>query len=130
MSAYMCGEYHINSIVRYASVHKVTYFDGRDWKDVKGREQDVIEMLQAENAKSVNHRYSDDEPEAGYVYAKDGGKALGHIEVIKACHCLDYQSCEHDAWEASAAKKLLNSIESAAVRELPGYDEAAWEVRP
>ena len=48
------------------------------------------------------------------------------VQVIKACNCLDYQSCEHDGWEASEAKSFLDSLISAACHRLPGYDAAEW----
>ena len=55
--------------------------------------------------------------------------SLRPIDVIKACHCQEYQSCEHDGWETSTAKAIVDAIEGAASRALPGYDDAPWEIK-
>lgn len=99
----------------------------------------VANILRDENIRSVQNRYShrdiDDLP---------GDCALGLIQIttedlantrdyppmiiIKACHCVNYQSCETDDWEDTPACALLQNIEAAAVRQLPGYDDAPWGI--
>lgn len=53
---------------------------------------------------------------------------LTPIEVIKACDCLAYQSCEYDGWNDSKARRLLDDLKSAAINALPGYQEAPWGI--
>ena len=50
------------------------------------------------------------------------------VEVIKACHCFAYQSCEVSDWAGSWAKAACEAIESHAVRKLPGYQAAPWGI--
>lgn len=48
------------------------------------------------------------------------------VQVLKACDCLEYQSCEHDGWRASEARAVLEALRRAAWHALPGYDGAEW----
>ena len=50
------------------------------------------------------------------------------VQVIEACHGLAYQSCEAEEWEQSEACAIIQAIEAAAVRSLPGYEAAAWHL--
>lgn len=45
-------------------------------------------------------------------------------EAFKAIHSLEYQSCEHDEWESSEARRALDALQQALVRRLPGYSAA------
>ena len=71
MSAFICHDKHINAIVRWACKHNVTTYYGNPshkWSIV-GNEQATVDLLYAENVRSVNHRYPDqqsDEPGAIY----------------------------------------------------------------
>lgn len=97
----------------------------------------VANILREENIRSVQHRYPDVD-----IDELPGDYALGLIQItakglantrdyppmiiIKACHCVNYQSCETDDWKDTPACALLQKIEAAAVRRLPGYDDAPW----
>ena len=126
MSAFVVSHTHINAIVRWACRHNVAVQYGNPTRSLRaGQEQEMAEILLAENVKSVNYRYKEDTPVDPIVYdafATD----LRAIDVIKACQCLDYQSCEHPGWETSTAKKILDTIQRDAVTHLPGYDKAPW----
>jgi hypothetical protein len=50
------------------------------------------------------------------------------VVLIKAIHCYEYQSCEHDEWEKSKAADYCTALESMLVHELPGYDAAPWGI--
>jgi hypothetical protein len=52
--------------------------------------------------------------------------SLKAVEVLKMCDCLEYQSCEMEDWEQSPARRLIETIRWAAIRDLPGYEEADW----
>ena len=123
MSAFLCSDYHLSALAYYATrgARHALHTDGHYWNDPA----DVFRELRAENVKSVAYRYREDAESMGE------GQLAGHIDIaplvaIKACHCLAYQSCEHPEWEGSRAKKLLDLIETTAIRELPGYDAAPW----
>lgn len=129
MSAFICSDRHINAIVRFACKNnlRITHGNPSTFLAVPGNEQRVAEILLTENIRSVNYRYGLSDEDDVIVYdpfAPD----LRPIEVIKACDCLAYQSCEHPAWDESLACKLLHEIQRKAVQLLPGYDKAPWEV--
>jgi hypothetical protein len=129
MSAFICSHQHINAIVRWASRHNVTRWHSNPSRkySVAGNEQDTAALLYAENVKSVNYRYHDTIDSTGIIYdafAPD----LRPVEVIKACDCLTYQSCEHPEWDDSLASQLLKEIQRTAITKLPGYDKAPWAI--
>jgi hypothetical protein len=98
---------------------------------------DVGSMLWRENFASVGDRYPDDDPDdlpgSGvaavetllYRWARIAG-VLDPVVVLKAIHCYEYQSCEHDGWAGSQAKAFCEALTGHAVRGLPGYQQAPW----
>lgn len=98
-------------------------------------------ILYRENIRSVACRYPDDgwtdlpgpieKPENITIAHRDmlSGQYLGlkAVEILKLVNGLSYQSCETDNWEQTAAYHLLEAIKGAAIRTLPGYDDAPWE---
>lgn len=83
--------------------------------------------LLAENRRSVNHRYAEDEIEAPYTFTRIRG-ALHPVAILKALDCYEYQSCEHPEWPASEAYDFCQALRSRMIHELPGYHDAAWEI--
>ena len=128
MSAYVVSEYHINALVTYAAFARIGYYWQGKRREVQGDQRRVASVLHAENVRSVNARYSIADPAHGHEYRIELAN-LSDIGAIKACHGLAYQSCETDDWEETEAAAILRAIEASAVRKLPGYDEAAWELR-
>ena len=138
MSAYIVNDNHLSAIVRWACKNNVSVYSSNPVHHVTmgnmgpfripGSEDELVNILHAENIKSVNYRYGETDEPAKIVYDAFATR-LSAVECIKACHCLDYQSCEHDGWDASFAKAAVDAILEAATRELPGYDAAAWEVK-
>ena len=129
MSAFICSDKHINAIVHWASQNTVSVYHGNPstrWP-VTGQEQATSALLFAENVKSINHRYQETRPLTGIVFDASAPH-LRAIEVLKACICLDYQSCEHPQWQSSLACTLLQAIQSEAITQLPGYDNAPWQI--
>lgn len=88
----------------------------------------VASSLYRENARSVHARYGGEMPYAdcGTPIPSFAWLRFDPVQVIKACHCLAYQSCETDDWEETEAAAILRAIESAYVRRLIGYEEAEW----
>lgn len=129
MSAFIVNPNHISALVRWACRVRVNVFYGTPSRrlDIAGNEQEACDILLAENVVSFNYRY-DETVEATMVYDAFA-TSLRAIDVIKACHCLEYQSCEHPQWETSTAKAIVTAIEDASTRALPGYDDAPWEIK-
>lgn len=94
-----------------------------------GYESELGRALWLANLASLKARYgaddSDDELPAIRAY-KWTQTVRSAVQVIKDCHCLDYQSCEVRDWESTWAKSAIDAIERVAVRSLPGYEEAKW----
>jgi hypothetical protein len=106
----------------------------------------VANMLWRENLRSINHRYPDtvenqknapgkvSDAEEGYAVRPHDFQNIhgAHfhnfdpVQVIKAIHCYEYQSCEHPGWKDSQARAFVDALESKAVQALPGYEDAAW----
>lgn len=129
MSAFLCSDAHINTLVRYASKHGVTawYANPSRKLEVAGNEQETAALLYAENVRSVNYRYQEDSAVFPIVY-DHLTPLLTPVEIIKACQCLAYQCDESPTWGRSAAKALLEALKSKAITLVPGYDEAPWGI--
>lgn len=152
MSAYMIDRKHVQYLVTVAmsrrilgQSHCIRWFHNGQWHELgcsdRKRAAEVAQMLWDENFASINARYPDtiehpegspgviSEAEAGFVYGEHRDLFLHNIEpaqVLKACDCLEYQSCEHDGWETSEAHAFLVSLRSSAWRRVPGYEDAEW----
>lgn len=84
-------------------------------------------MLLAENRRSVNHRYREDELEEPYLYTPIIG--VPHpVIVLKAIRCYEYQTCEHPAWRYSEAYAFCQALLSRALHQFPGSDAAPWGI--
>lgn len=128
MSAFIVSDTHINALVRYASRHNVRAFHGNPLAmfKVKDNEQATAELLLAENVRSVNYRYRDNEIMT--ITYDPGAPILTAIQAIKAAQCLRYQSCECDDFEESIAFKLIEAIIADAIPRLDGYESASWAI--
>ena len=132
MSAFIVTDYHINALVSWAANkhghNAVSYYWNGRRRDVREDPKRIASVLYAENVRSVNARYSECGEPAGFKYRPIalGYTRLTPIAIIKACHCLGYQSCETSDWEQTEAFAILQGIEAAAVRMIDGYDDAAW----
>lgn len=89
------------------------------------RVRDVAIELNVENVKSFNHRYAhrNMDAESDTIAFSDAlikrlleGRPL--LGILQLRNSLAYNSCEHDAWEASNAKKMLDELETAILKEL------------
>ena len=130
MSAYLCSPTHI-------AVLAARLFPNDPDKAVR-----AAKILAKENVKSIMYRYNDcDTPDKAcqaflrmdyeaYIthivtlaknrkYLHPSALALPVPRVLGLIHCLNYQSCEHDEWPDSTAKRLLNKL----VKQLG----ATWE---
>lgn len=129
MSSYIVSNTHISAIVRWAASNKGSYWDSGASRryEITDNKQKVCQILLDANYKSVNTRYS--ENNSAVITYNPKAKALRPVEVIKACDCLAYQSCDDDSWDTSIAKAIVDSIRDKAIDSLPGYEDAAWEIQ-
>ena len=153
MSAYIVDREHIVYLVQAAVSNRLSQHDGGSitWEDndqwvtlrttATPEELAVVgNMLWAENVKSVSYRYNGEslatlpgniaDNKAGCILtASDFGRPSGHIDpvqVLKSCHCYEYQTCEHPAWKESAARRFIEGLIRKACHSLIGYEEAEW----
>ena len=98
------------------------------------------DVLFRENIRSVRARYPNDKldelpgpndlPAHITITGRDqciAALRLKPVQVLKMLDCLEYQSCETENWEKTVAHTLLQDIRRAAIRQLPGYDDAPWD---
>ena len=129
MSAYVVDKETIDILIAGALRAKLF---GEDEATEKGQ------MLWRENVISVSFRYNlptrdatelaqyEDDVEA-YEYAPCD--PTGEM-IVRAVDELDYQSCEHDGWEASAAHALLANIRIAFPAAPPVPTPRRVQVKP
>lgn len=116
--------------------------NGKDYAYAKNLDADAIgKTLWLENVRSVTHRYNLDtspsrdrqDEHAEYVDMVVGYKWTPYTgikpgPVAKLASCYDYQSCEHDEWEASIAKDIIVRLNDKLVTFLPGYEDGPWGI--
>ena len=131
MSVYAVGNAHITAMLqalspRYPGDGAFYYWNGLN-HPVGGNIHRIAQKLVDENYRSVNYRYGEETQVPKFVY--DGKvHAKSPVEIIKACRCYDYQTCETPDWEESEAYAIVRLIESRAINSLPGYDDAEWNI--
>lgn len=160
MSAFICGPDHFKALALFAARRRhgswnvdPRYIDGLTHPEAEIRGIENLndyelatlyaDTLYRENVRSVAHRYPDlardDLPgpiaDAGFVdvLPRETTRSDLHlqpVEILKMCDCTEYQSCETDDWRETVAYRLLNAIRRAAIRALPGYEDAPWDFWP
>jgi hypothetical protein len=133
MSAYLVSHRHIAALVKFGALRSY------DMDSLRAQ----AECLARECVSSVSYRYPtvplDDLPGPSQDSIADrpefthadfyAAPRLTPVECLKACACLEYQSCEHPGWDTSQACGELEKIRRAAIRALPGYDSAqGWDL--
>ena len=92
--------------------------------------QKLGELLVAENYRSVNFRYREQDAPHPYRWAFYSG-IIDPVQVIKSCNCYDYQACETDDYRDTEAARLVEAIRSKAIRAaLPKLEAAKWGAPP
>jgi hypothetical protein len=92
-----------------------------DWHQKHSRElrEDTADrvgsMLIAENRRSVNHRYAEEELEQIYTFRRTMMEN-DSAAVLQACGGYTYQSCEHPEWHRSEAKSFITALEHRMIR--------------
>lgn len=132
MSAFIVSRAHICYLVTAALHRDFRCIEDYDQADALGQ------MLWDENVKSVQARYAscsieqlpgvaEDEPLA-YGTHTNSTRPIEPAQLLKACDCYDYQSCEHPGYDQSQAKELIEELRAMAWHKVPGYDAAQWEI--
>jgi len=129
MSAFIVNNEHIHALVTAAKQSRDFRFYYKEnlyyVNDLK--ECDFIgQMLLNENYRSVNFRYSEEIKAPNYEFEYSIG--FSPIEIIKACHCFNYQSCETDDYYDSLSYKFIKTLIETMIMILPGYNNADWEI--
>ena len=120
MSAFIVPDYHLDCLVSWAVAHRVEIFP-------RGATPlSVAQELYEENCRSVDYRYTEVNERSYRFTSRPEAARLSPVQVLKACDCLEYQSCEHPGWTDSRAVDILYRIRGTAIRLLPGYEQAAW----
>ena len=143
MSAYMIDRNHVNYLVEAAMSYRLF---GQNHSHLRWRGGElhagdydqatkVGQMLWDENLKSILARYPDCSLDnlpgpigEDFVYKHESRPhaVFEPPQIIMSCRCCDYQSCEHEGWEASEAKAFIDALEAAAAQSVDGYDDAIW----
>lgn len=154
MSAYICSTEHFKALAVFATNKQrgyssiqvdPKYIDGFRFSQHVFSNMDpeaiatfYANTLYCENYRSVENRYPGggalpgpiELPGEITVTTKDRRDPqyaqLDAVNILKMCDGLEYQSCECDDWRKSVAYELLTAIRLAAIRTLPGYDQAHW----
>lgn len=141
MSAYIVTKKHIQYLVAAMFARRIvrnygfSWWDGSDRKQLRAGDIDLAAeigtLLWRENVKSVNSRYRDTTDLDAYTLTANDiclsdWIDFDPVQVIKSCHCLTYQSCEHSGWETSTAKQIVDALVDSCTRALVGYDAATW----
>jgi hypothetical protein len=84
-------------------------------------------MLLAENRRSMDHRYNEEELEEPYLF-RELPRVPDPIVVLKAIDGYRYQSCEHPIWAGSEAAAFCAALQERAIQCLPSYAEAPWGI--
>ncbi len=96
MSAFVCNDTHITFLAHYAMTRKFPLVSGLTLEQVG-------QLLLDANYESVNHRYRETHHHTFKPTTAGMWRAQTPLQVIKAAHCSQYQSCEYPEWEGSPA---------------------------
>lgn len=133
MSAFVVSPTHIDALLTFAQRPQyeapACYYKGSVKVTFYDNLNAIGQILLDENVRSVNFRYTEQTDSPAYLYHPYRGN-LPPVQIIKACDCLNYQSCETDDWKDTEAHLILDTIRERAINELPGMDEAEWELTP
>ena len=125
MSAWLVSERHINVLVKARRLGDERF--DRLQEDMT--DDDLGRMLWRENMLSLQARYGDKVKQKqlkAYRYTDPG--EFTHAAIFKAIACYEYQTCEHDGWQSSEAKRYCRDLQDVVISALPGYEEAQWGI--
>ena len=145
MSAFFVGPEHVNAMLSYLN-ERVNCgsvptpfgdwsFDAQNVEDL----QTIGRNLLAENIASLKALYPNF-PEMSnfdfdgyrFAFAPDFPALRSNpaMDLLGIIACYEYQSCEHDGWQTSYAKKFCEWLRDRAIHDLPGWDKVPWHWPP
>ena len=130
MSAYIVSDKHISAMLTLVSGPEYhgepkTYYWDCEIISFADNIMAIGQKLLDENYKSVNARYNRNETPHTFSFEPVEMKP---IEIVRLCHCYNYQTCEHDGWDGSEAEEISRQIEHYAIKNVPGYEDAPWGI--
>lgn len=135
MSAWVVTKHHIDVLVSAAVERGITIRFARVGAVVPVTSENatfVGRMLLRENIASVVHRYRLCGTDEAFEYLRDLVRynftfypAVRPSAVAQAVECYDYQSCEHDGYETSAAAFFVSQLKTALGGQ-QGSDADPW----
>jgi hypothetical protein len=150
MSVFMVSKEHIDAIIAVVAQGPAqSEQDRQQWEDsmkygILPDSSDPLgelgNTLIRENLASINARYPDTvnhpervpgpcEPYWLVPYVFHSPKRIPTVvEAFKLIHSYQYQSCEHNGWETSQAKRTCEKLINLLIMALPGYKSAKWEI--
>ena len=133
MSAFMCSEKHINTIVSYGIKNDATVYPtgqgGRSyWHPFQTDPNLIASILTTANVESVNLRYGKDDVSTKVRFKPVAISRLSAVQIIKLCDCFDYQASEVNNYDQPPAAKIIEAVRARAIDKLPGYAEAVWAI--
>ena len=127
MSAWILSDIHINAILTaYKETWKYRHCS-KEHKDLEPSEKDLTtlgQMLVDENYKSINCRYEEKTEARTFKFKKT--KLYSPIQIWVFIDCYEYQTCEHEGWKTSDAKKFLDKIREEIIAFSEEADKAMW----
>jgi hypothetical protein len=127
MSCYIVSDSHLSALVRYACTQNLNVYSASGRVYAPGEEQQAVTLLGAANTRAYTERYGAGRTADGVAYLP-AAPLPSHMEVIKLASCFDYQASDWSQYPGSDAERFIRYVERHAVRQLPGYKEAAWEI--
>lgn len=131
MSAFIVGDKLINIILEYLNRNgKRVYTHNNVFLiDDLDHLTKMAQILVDENYRSVNFRYNENTKPHKIEYSPVAAfQELPPVNVLKACNCYDYQSCETQDYHESEAFQIIEAARTIAIHNLPGYDQAPWDI--
>jgi len=129
MSAFIVSDNHINVLVNFCARKNILFHFDDETINSNDRPDEIGQILLDENYKSVNNRYNENAISHKFKYNFYQKKDRAPIEIIKACRCLNYQSCESKNYYSSKAYEIINKIIYEAIDTIDGYEDADWEIK-
>jgi hypothetical protein len=132
MSAFVVQSEHIGALVKFYLTARPGSLECWRGNPVNHNDAgDMMACLMAENVRSVNARYQTHEPQEPEILSDRLSQYadINEVQALKACACLEYQSCETEDYRDTEAYHLLRQIEKKAIRQIDGYEDADWEIR-
>jgi hypothetical protein len=138
MSAYIMADDEINTIVSYFIDPNHGVDSGAwvrlgesEWNYLaEGNAAKVAAILKAENIRSVNAKYGDNENPA-YVFEYDRkarNRPVGNI--IGALDCYEYQACETNDWHTSLAHEIIGDLRKHLLKVIAEADGTyTWGIK-